>query len=197
MNCDTCGHVHDRCTAHKRDGTPCTKYPNKGLTVCRMHGGASKAAKEAGARRVAEEKALRIVQADAQKRLAHKSDIAFESPLDQLAHIATEAMAFKDALAARVNALTEIRYTSGERSEQLRSEIVLYERALDRTHKFLAELAKLGYDERRVKLAESQGQLLAQVIHRILADLDLTAAQRQAAPEIAAKHLRLVSGVAQ
>lgn len=50
--CDKCGELHVRleggratCNAHRRDGGPCTQYPVGGAfgTVCRMHGGSTKA----------------------------------------------------------------------------------------------------------------------------------------------------------
>jgi hypothetical protein len=44
-----------KCTAHsKRTGAPCNNPPVAGLTVCRMHGGATKAAKAAARRRIDE-----------------------------------------------------------------------------------------------------------------------------------------------
>lgn len=45
----------NKCTAHsKRTGAPCNNPPVVGLTVCRMHGGATKAAKAAARRRLDE-----------------------------------------------------------------------------------------------------------------------------------------------
>ena len=42
-----------KCTAHsKRTGAPCNNPPIAGLSVCRMHGGATKAAKAAARRRL-------------------------------------------------------------------------------------------------------------------------------------------------
>ncbi|MEO3761218.1 HGGxSTG domain-containing protein [Mycobacterium sp. B14F4] len=42
-----------KCTAHsKRTGAPCNNPPVTGLSVCRMHGGATKAAKNAARRRI-------------------------------------------------------------------------------------------------------------------------------------------------
>lgn len=61
----------------------------------------------------------------------------------------------------------------------------------------LAKVAKMaldaGVEERRVKLAEQQGALLADVIRRILSDLELTPEQQQKVPTVVPRHLRLVS----
>jgi hypothetical protein len=50
-----------------------------------------------------------------------------------------------------------------------------------------------GIEERRVKLAEQQGALVAGVIRAILGDLDLTADQQAKVSEVVPRHLRAVS----
>jgi hypothetical protein len=50
-----------------------------------------------------------------------------------------------------------------------------------------------GIEERRVRLAEQQGALLASVIRGVLADLDLSADQQSRVAEIVPKHLRAVA----
>jgi len=50
-----------------------------------------------------------------------------------------------------------------------------------------------GIEERRVRLAEQQGALLASVIKSILGDLQLTAEQAARAPRVVADRLRAVS----
>jgi hypothetical protein len=63
----------------------------------------------------------------------------------------------------------------------------------------LARIAKMcldvGLDARRVQLAERQGELIADVIRKVLddPDLGLTATQRRAAGQSAALHLRAVA----
>ena len=51
-----------------------------------------------------------------------------------------------------------------------------------------------GIEERRVRLAEQQGQLLGDVIKRILADLGLSPEQQRRAPELVVRHLRAIDG---
>jgi hypothetical protein len=50
-----------------------------------------------------------------------------------------------------------------------------------------------GIEERRVRLAESQGALLAGVIRAVLGDLDLTPVQLERAAEAVPRHLRSVA----
>jgi hypothetical protein len=69
--------------------------------------------------------------------------------------------------------------------------IQLYQR--ERAH--LAQIAKtcvqVGIEERRVKLAEQQGELLAQVIRGVLTDLGV--ANKPEVPAVVRKHLSLVA----
>lgn len=141
-----------QCTAQSsRSGERCRKSPMNGATVCRNHGGATPQVRAAAARRLTVAKVL----ADAEAVLAHEGVEAVADPVEALARLAAEADAFKSALAARVNALKSVRYgASGAGTEQLRSEVALYERALDRTAKFLEVLAKLGYEDRRTRVLE-------------------------------------------
>jgi len=53
-----------------------------------------------------------------------------------------------------------------------------------------------GIEERKVRIAEQQGALLADVIRRILGDLDLNAEQQARVPEVVPRHLRAVAAVA-
>lgn len=69
-----------------------------------------------------------------------------------------------------------------------------------RERKHLVDVCKAaivaGIEERRVKLAEQQGALLAGVIQRILADLALSPEQQARVGEVVPRHLRLVAGAA-
>lgn len=68
----------------------------------------------------------------------------------------------------------------------------------DRERKHLVAVAsaaiRAGVEERRVRLAESQGELVAQAIRAILTDLGLTAEQEGRVAEVVPRHLRLLAG---
>lgn len=66
--------------------------------------------------------------------------------------------------------------------------------AQERLAKFATAALRAGVEERRIKLAEDQGALIAQVIRGIFEDLNLTPEQRAISGEVAARHLRLVAG---
>jgi hypothetical protein len=56
-----------------------------------------------------------------------------------------------------------------------------------------AQAIKAGIEERRIRLAESQGELVAHAIRAILADLGLSAEQQALVPEVVPRHLRLIA----
>ena len=70
----------------------------------------------------------------------------------------------------------------------------LYFKERDHLAKICALALKAGIEERKVKLAESQGALVADVIRRILAALNLSPAQQALVPEIVPQQLRLLAG---
>jgi hypothetical protein len=67
-----------------------------------------------------------------------------------------------------------------------------------RERKHLVDVTKAaitaGIEERKVRLAEQQGALVAQVIGAILADLDLSPGQAALVSEIVPRHLRALAG---
>jgi hypothetical protein len=89
-------------------------------------------------------------------------------PVELLLSLTAEAAEWQRQLREIVAGLSLIRYEDAKGAEQLRSEIALYERALDRTQKFATDLAKLGLEERRTRLDERYGAQIAQVIRGCL-----------------------------
>lgn len=149
----------------KRSGKRCEAYPMQGTTVCRMHGGQAKQVKAAAVRRLAAER----VSEDVKNALAFESLDPVTDPLEALARLADEALVMKEALAARVNGLDSIRYSShGSGTEQLRAEVALYERALDRSARFLDLLVKSGFEERRVQITREHALQFAHAQRAIL-----------------------------
>lgn len=183
-----------KCTAKRTNGEPCKSWAIKGGKVCRVHGGASKRVKDAAKRRTDEARAAAEVAAQADAVLAFRAERALENPLDGLARLATEVTAFKDALAARVNALTSIRYEDMKSAEQLRSEVALYERALDRTARLLETMVKLDFEKRMVALNEAQFDLVSKVIDQVLDGLDLTEEQRDLIPDVVPRAFEVIEG---
>ena len=83
-----------------------------------------------------------------------------QDPLAELAKLAGEAVAWKNRMAERVNELDQIRYRDAKGSEQLRAEIALWERALDRCVSTCSAIARLGIDDRLTGVRERTADML-------------------------------------
>ena len=98
-----------QCTARsKRSGERCRAFAIRGGKVCRAHGGAAVQVRQAAQRRLAAEK----VESQIRDAIAFEAREGVEDPLEQLALLASEALAMKEALAGRINALKTIRYSA-------------------------------------------------------------------------------------
>lgn len=184
---------HDQqCSATARSGRRCRAFAVQGTTVCRMHGGSARQVRAKGRERLAAVAA----RADAERLLTHEAVDRMEDPLEALGRLAVEALAMKEALASRVNALASLRYSAaGAGTEQLRAEVVLYERALDRSAKFLDMLARNNWEERRIQISEAQGQQLVAVVRAVLERLGLDERQQQLVPVVVPEEFRRVATV--
>ena len=120
-----------------------------------MHGGSSPQARQKAHLRLVERQALAVIDREG---IAPMTD-----PLTALQQLAGEALRLKQYFGDRLEALEALRY-EGHAGEQLRSEVALFERALDRAQKFALDLAKLDIDERLARVSEAQGEMLAQAV---------------------------------
>lgn len=163
-----------RCTAKsKQSQQRCKKWRQDeheltGITVCEMHGGKSPQVRNAGN--------IRREEARAQKILDKRGYSRVEDPVEALADLAGEVVAAKDFFRERIETL---RYEH-RAGEQLRAEVALYERALDRCLKVLSEITRLGIAERRQRINEAQALMILTILQNTLnsPDLGLTAKQK-------------------
>lgn len=186
------GHDGARCGAKKRQGDGhCTKPAGWGTDhvgdgPCKLHGGATRNHRAAAAVRQVETEARRALAG-----LGVSEPVA--NPLLELQRLAGEIVSFKDALRAMVERLNSVRY-DGPVGEQIRGEIVVYERALDRCGRVLRDIVALRIDERLVEIqtrvSEQQGRAVATVIRGVLDDLELTPVQKARIGEVVPRRLR-------
>jgi hypothetical protein len=155
-----------------------------GLTVCRSHGGAAPGAKAAAAVRVADAKARQL--------LGHLVADPVDDPLSALRTIAGKSLAWATLLEGKVAELSSLRYST-DGGEQIRGEIQLLVQALTLCYKINTDLARIGLDERLVRVTERQAEQLTDVIAAILADLHLTAEQSREAASSVPRHLRAIT----
>lgn len=137
----------------------------------------------------------RTAKAEAQARaLLAKLDVEpVNDPFAALAHLAGQVVAWQNTIAGIVNEITErIRYEGASGTEQLRAEIQLYERAMDRTGTLLARIAQLNIEDRLARVTERQADAVVAAIEAALATAGITGAAAADARKVAARHLRAV-----
>ena len=193
--CDKCGQLHQTrteqpsCTGHRRDGDPCPTPPVRGADKCRMHLG-----KKAGPV---------IAEAMLTKAMATYGLPIETSPADALLAEVHRTAGHVAWLQQRVAELeehdlvwgtTQIKTggQDGGHTEAAEPNVWLKLYQQERTHlvRVSAEAIRCGIEERRVKLAESQGALVAGVIRAILGDLNLSADQQALVSEVVPRRLR-------
>lgn len=176
-----------KCRAHSsRTGEPCKLWAIRGGTVCNKHGGKAPHVKAAAH--------ARHVDQEITKVLGWLDINPIHDPLTALSELAGEIVAWKELAAARVAELTSLaqrNYTSG--SDEVRAEIQVFERAMDRAVTVLATIARLNIDERLVRISEQQADLVKKALMGALEDAGLPREQQREAAGHLARRLRLVA----
>jgi len=192
-----------RCKARSnRTGTQCKRPPMAGQQVCGTHGGKAPQNLAAAQRRMAEVRAAKYVETFGLPREIDPKDAL----LEELYRTAGAV----DWLHAQVQELEPAQVTWGKTDEVTKTateyegvdttyaaSVNMWVQLWQAERKHLVAVSKAaidaGIEERRVRLAEQQGVILAGVIKAVLGDLNLTPEQAKAAPRIVADNLRKVS----
>lgn len=188
-----------RCTATNREsGERCRRYHRSGGNVCALHGGNARQVRNKADKRTAVEKVKALVTT-----YGLPVDIAPEQAILDEVHRTAGHVAW---LEQQVHALTEgelawgiTRVKEGGDDRGTTEEAVphallrLYNEERDRLVRVCTAALKAGIEERRVKLAERDGALVAEVIRGILGDLKLTAEQRALVSIVVPQHLRALA----
>lgn len=96
----------------------------------------------------------------------------------------------------RVESMTKDGYVEDlQQQKQLNIWIRERQRSLLQLARFSKMALDAGVEERMVRVAERVGSQIAALIRGVLDDLQLTEAQRETAPAIVRRHLRLLEGV--
>lgn len=164
-----------KCTAHKTDGTPCRAWAIKGANVCRVHGGSLKRVKAAAARRLEEEKQARALRRGLAQ--AYGEDVPTVDPGEAMLQAVSWKHAEVVALRLKVSELEDRERIWGVTREKRGGEDygtteeakphawwVMLRSAEEQLVKFAAAARAAGCDERRVALAEQQGDMIAAVL---------------------------------
>lgn len=190
-----------KCTAKRTDGEPCKAWAVTGLKVCRVHGASSPRSKAKRARAVAEEKAaksMRLFAAPVDIDPARALVELVQWTAGEVAYWRTQVQQLADEDPKALTwGVTRIKDGGTDGGTTLEATPNIAYRMLtdaqDRLAKYAAAALRAGVEERRVKLAEDQGALVAQAIRSILDQLDLTPAQVARVPEVVPAQLRLLT----
>ena len=100
------------------------------------------------------------LQQQAAKLLYQRDATPVTDPLSALQRLAGRAAAWEDIIGEKVNEMRSIRYSTEEGGEQLRAEIAVMERAMDRLGRLLVDIAKLNIEERLAGIRKQTADML-------------------------------------
>jgi hypothetical protein len=179
MHCDRCGEPHTACSAHTRAGKPCRTKPMVGQRVCRMHGGSAPQSLEAAAERQVEAAADALVE----QLWPGLGLDPVKDPVDLLARTTAAIEHMAGQVGDRVNQL-EGKVAGGRDLTQLRAEVVLLDRLLDKLLKAGEGMARLGIAERHVQLEQERAALVVAAFRAALEVVSLLPADRAAVLDV-------------
>lgn len=179
----------DRCTAHNQSGSQCKNPAVPGATVCRFHGGAAPQVKAAAQRRLA------LADAHlAAETLGLLVDVSPEQALlDEVQRCAGMVAFYQRQVELLAEVNVEKLVPKGPFGQYRSEWVKLFNEERDRLTHTSAAAIRAGIEERRVQLAEQQGQLVAAVIRRILTRLNLTDDQASLVATVVPEELRALT----
>jgi hypothetical protein len=187
-----------KCTAHTAAGNACKLDAIRGALVCHKHGGSAPHVKaNAAVRAEVMHWGLDSPTVDPGEtllKLVSQSAARVQRISTEIEQLVNDSPSLHEALVAETWIPTE-NAGSYKAGEYIRGLAVLEAQERDRCATFCAKAIAAGLAERQVRLAEKQGALLADFLRGVLADpaLGLTDEQRRAIPDVAERHLALVS----
>lgn len=188
----------------KRTGGPCGAMACVGLEKCATHCGLSKAERDkAAARFLADQEARKAVATYGLPLDVSPTEALLDEVRYSAGHVAwlrEKVRELRDAdLVWGITEETEkgaTEFPGTDVTSAARANIWLELYYRERKH--LVDVTKAaigaGIEERRVRLAEAQGALVASVIRGILADLSLSDDQQALVPQVVPRHLRALAG---
>lgn len=178
-----------KCTGTTVSGKQCQKAPIAGAQVCRLHGGSAPQVKaKAAVRAEVMSWGLGDVHVDPGEtllRLVSQAATRAQRYAAELEDLVAESPNLRSALVAEAHG------EFGPVGEYIRGLAVLEAAERDRCAGFAAKAIAAGLAERTVRLAERQGELLAQALRAVLGELELSAEQRAAVPGLLRRHLHV------
>ena len=149
-----------RCTGTSRQsGEQCRRARCEGLDKCSLHCGLSEADRE----RAAGEHRL-MSRSERMIKARYEDADPVTNPLEVVQRLSRVALLWLEHATDLMEGLNgTFRYEGKLKGEQLRSEVALFERAMDRAQKFSMDLIKADIDKRCVRIQESVARAVATV----------------------------------
>lgn len=190
-----------RCRHHFGEDNACRQYAVAGTVPprCKNHGANigshmwKKAVENEFTHKV-NDRLTEIMQANGET-LLHPAPIG--DPLNELLALAAEVGALKEIMrltAANLISQQKVRYNHAKVGEQLRIEILLYERAVERFAKILIDVSKLRIEDRLAGVQEQTAQMLERALDAALEESGVGLAGITGARKAFRRHLKVVQG---
>ena len=151
-----------------------------------MHGGCTPNQVAAAERQLVEAEARRLFEKVAPEI------VPVDNPLEAYRMFAGRVMAWLNLMERLLVDLDSPRYR-GATAEQIRGEVQLYERAMDRANAVLGTYAKLNIDERLTRISEQQADVMVAALRAGLNAAGVTPEQRELAHAEISRQLRAAS----
>lgn len=189
-----------KCRGTNRAGQPCGRYPIKGGTVCKIHGG--------GAKQVKAKAEERITEQNVRKQMTNLGVIEDGvDPAETLLWLCQTKKAEVVWLRLQVEETTRDDLVWGKTQHEegvgpegpidkstSKAEPNIWWRLLreaeDQLAKYSALALKAGVQQRQLELQEAHALILAEAVRRILDQLELSQEQAQRVPQIVPQVLR-------
>lgn len=182
------------CGAKNRAGNPCQRpagwgTDHAGYGRCKLHGGSHKNGRAQGRKLMAAEA---VVTYGLPREIDPHNALLEElhRTAGHVAWLATKIAAFEDD--------ADLKQYAGSEDGMLWEKPAVWIDLYHRERKHFAEIAKtcvsVGIEERRVQLAERQGQLIADVLRGVLTELGVI--DRPEVPAVVRRHLTVIDGAA-
>jgi hypothetical protein len=160
------GSGYVRCGAKTRAGTHCGRPSGWGTSHvgygrCKLHAGSTPKGTTGAAVAKVNAEALALLQ-----RLGEPEPL--EHPVVELLALGSKAKAWLEVLEEKLAELSDFVSLDNFGAEQARALVKMYSEATVALHHLLVDLAKLGLEERLVRVSEKQSADMARVIEAVL-----------------------------
>jgi hypothetical protein len=179
--CRMCRQFHDpeRCNDHRAKTEPlvqCGRPKPIDSLLCHAHERANQKRRPSYETRIAQENAkikalaaavptyLPPVILNAQPDLHNMQALPVDNPVVELSRMAGILRDAFERAGQRVNELASLSVETRAGGEQLRGEAVIWEKLIGHLRSVLVDMAKLGLDERLVRLEEKRAEMVAEAL---------------------------------